>query len=51
MPIEPVPIDAEEDSFTCYHCKDGDCDSCVGVPCQCECPARPRDHDFEEEYF
>jgi hypothetical protein len=31
------PAETEE-VFVCYHCNDGECANCVGVPCQCDCP-------------
>lgn len=33
-----MAIDEREEHFICYHCKEGLCRSCVGVPCKCECP-------------
>lgn len=29
---------ADSDKWVCYECRDGLCERCVGVPCQCECP-------------
>jgi len=28
--------------FVCYNCKDGLCSECVGVPCMCPCPVKPK---------
>jgi hypothetical protein len=28
----------QEERFVCYHCKTGECQNCVGVPCACKCP-------------
>lgn len=33
-----MAVDKSDEHFVCYHCKEGDCPSCVGVPCKCECP-------------
>lgn len=27
-----------DELFVCYHCKEGRCHFCVGVPCSCDCP-------------
>lgn len=34
----------DDDNFgRCYHCDAGEHVLCIGVPCQCECPATPAD--------
>jgi len=30
--------ETQGDKWICYECKDGLCERCVGVPCQCDCP-------------
>jgi hypothetical protein len=52
-PIAPMPRETRQCDmpFVCYHCKNGDCDACVGVPCLCRCPGRPADADTMEEYY
>lgn len=38
-----------DDWFLCYHCKEGDCENCVGVPCMCSCPDPMKFKPFAEE--
>ena len=30
---ESIAREPSLDEFICYHCKEGDCANCVGVPC------------------